>query len=234
MFGEIANPDNCRAIDDLRRVFGVGVGERLDLRRAVRTFEHQRFTDLQIVTVLGVNIIHQLGQRFADRFGVGRDFGKHQGRSIGVLVANCIRAEVAITFLAAKDEEARIFEAQRAGLGFGERAVIAFFVGRNRFLVFAQFRGDVFKACQRIDDANAEAVGNRMLEFGGDVGFDQQRAVAVGVGQPAELKAGLQTIPSHQRADLVARQKHHLPCRIADGDAHAVGVRIGADHDFRA
>jgi hypothetical protein len=69
--------------------------------------------------------------RFPDGFGIGRDFRKHQGRAVGILVAHGIRPEISITFLAAETRRSASIQTQRAGLVFGERAVVAFFIGWN-------------------------------------------------------------------------------------------------------
>ena len=232
LLGEVANPGHGRAIDFGGWLGGVGFGERLDFRRAIRAFHDERLADFEVIAVFGVNRIEDFGNGLADGFRVGGHFGKHEGRAVGILVPHRIRSEIAITLLAAEDEEARVFEAQQPGLLLGERTVVALLVGGNGILVFAELAGDVFETGERVHDAHAEAIGDGALEFGGDEGFDEHRAAAVGVGEPAEIEAGFQAIPRHERADLVAGEELHRSGGVADGHAHAVGVRIGADDDL--
>ena len=132
-----------------------------------------------MIAVLAVDVVEQIGDRATERFRVSGHFRKHQRRAIRILVAHRIRAEVAVAFLAAKNKKARILKSQQACLLFAERAVIALLLDRDRVFVFAKLRGDVLEAGERVDDANAEAISDRALKFGGDKSFDQHRAAAI-------------------------------------------------------
>ena len=198
MFGKIPDAEDGGTIDFSWRILGVGIGECGDLCRAVRPFHDEGFADFQVVAVFGVNIVHQLGQRLADGFRVGGDFRKHQGGTIRIFITDGVGAEVTVAFLAAEDEEAGILQPQRAGLGLSERAVVASLVGGDCVFILPEFSGDVFETGERVDDAHAEAIGDGVLEFSRDEGFYEHRAVAVRVGEPAELETGFQAIPGHQ------------------------------------
>ena len=74
-------------------------------------------------------------------------------------------------------------------------------------------------------------MGDGVLELGGDEGFDDDGVVLVSVGEDAEVEEGFEAVPCHEGTDLIACDELHASGAVADGDAHAVAIGVGADDD---
>ena len=133
-----------------------------------------------------------------------------------------------------EDEELAVLETSGAGLGGGQVAIGGEDVGGQLGFVFGELIADPFEAGEGVDAKHAKFGGDGVLHGAGDEGLQEDGVLFVFVIEDAEIKHRLQAIPAHEGAGLVAGQEDHFTLVIADADAHAVAIRIGADDDVCA
>ena len=231
---EVAHVDDGAAINFGRWVGSVAVGEFGDLGGSAGAFENFALVHFEEVTDIAIHLVEQSGDSEALAGGVGGELGEHDDGSIAIFVTAEVIAHVAIAFLTAEDEELAVLEAGGAGLGGGQVAIGGEDVGGQRGFVFGEFIADPLEAGEGVDAKYAKFGGDGVLHGASDEGLEEDSVLFVFVIEDAEIKHRLQAIPAHEGAGLIAREEDHFALVIADADAHAVAIRIGADDDVSA
>ena len=86
---------------------------------------------------------------------------------------------------------------------------------------------DVFESGEHIVVLDPVFVTDLLQQVGRDDGLDKE-LLAV---NPAQFVPAGEDITGHERGDLVAGQQDEFSLIVADGAAHAVGIRVGAQRD---
>lgn len=232
--GKVADACDGAAIDFGGRIGGVAVGEGGDLSGTLSAFEDFALVDLEEVTNFSVDFIEQSRDGEASAGGVGGEFSEHHDSAVAVFVAREIVAHVAVAFFIAEYHEGAVLETSVAGFDRSEVPVAgADVIGEGGF-VTGKFGADPFEAGQSVDDFDAVFDGDGVLHGAGDEGFQEDGATAVGVVEDAEIEHGFDAIPGDEGTGLVASEEDHFTSGIADADAHAVAVRVGANDNVCA
>ena len=156
--------------------------------------------------VLRVNFLQSPPDRLADVGVVADHLGAEHGGDDGVLVARVGAAEV----------PARLLEAEHEGV----RAVL---------LPLLDLLADELEADGRLEHRDAEVIADGLCHARRDEGLDDGRVL----GQRVLLLETGEDVVEKQDADLIARERDELALVVLDGDAEAVGVGVGAEHDVR-
>ena len=230
--GEVSECGYGCAVHGCGRVFDVAFGEGCDFCCAVCAFHDDAFTEFFVVAELGVDVVEALQEAGALGGEVGVEFCEAEGCGVGVFIAHEVLGEVAVAFFAAEDEVFAVPEAEGACLFFCHAAVALAEVFRDGLFVFAEFRSDVFEACEDVDGGDAEGCGDGVLQGAGDKGFDHGGVREVFFRDEVEFSDGFAAVPCHEAAGLVAGEELHFAGGfVAYGDAHAVGIGVCGDDE---
>ena len=88
------------------------------------------------------------------------------------------------------------------------------------------------KPGKRLYATDAGFFGDSLLQVRRDKGFYDDAMRLVAVVQYALFEMFLGSIPRHQRADLISREKSHFALGVSGGYSHAIAVRIGSDYEI--
>ena len=107
---------------------------------------------------------------------------------------------------ATKNKEEGILEPRLASLLLGEMTIIRLNLSWELLLVGTLLRADVLESGQGLDALYAKAERNLLLKIRSDKALDHDGVLSVHLGQDAFLKKTLQTVPDHERSNLIAGQ----------------------------
>jgi hypothetical protein len=181
--------------------------------------------------VFGEEFIEEFRDGLADGGCIGGEFGKEEGGGVGILVSDEILSKVPVTFFSSEDEEAAVFEAEGSCSFFRHCPVVTAFGSRDGFFVFAELLSDIFEPGEDIDDFNAVAMSDCILELGRDEGFDHDGMGPGGIVDPPEFRHGLAAVPGKEGPDLVAGEEAHVAGSFPDSYTHAVTIGVGGNDD---
>ena len=223
--------DDGRADEGGRRAGGVAFEEGFDFGCAFGAFHDELAKFFAVVAQVAVDVVEVVEEGLAAGVGFGKDVDEHDGGGVGVFVAHGVGAAVAVAFFAAEDEVGAVAQLEVAALFGCECPVVGAGDGfEDGVFVAFEFLADVFEAGEGVDEFDAEFLCDAGLEFGGDEGFYEAGAGFVGVVEGAVFEELVGAEVGEDGADLVAGEEFELAIGAAHGDAHAVGVGVGAEH----
>ena len=163
---------------------------------------------VQVAAVLAVNALQLFLDGGADAAVVGGHFADQHAADDGVLIPHIAAGQVAVALLEAEDEPLHF----PGGLQLGDLVA------------------DPLEAGQHVAALHTIVGGHLVRQRGGHDGLHHH-----GVGGHGALRnaAGADVI-QQQNAHLVAAQQLIAAVLAAHGNAHAVGVRVGGQHQVRA